>query len=284
MRLTNSKLKRKYNFKGNILIIGGAEDKLNEMHILKKFFELSGEKKSSILIVPIASDFPEVAANVYKTIFKKFGAKKITIFNKYNPVEVKSQNLSKFFDGVTGIFISGGDQLRLSTVLGDSEFEKLIKQKLFYGATIAGSSAGASALSSFMITRGNPEIYASQESIRLSAGLGLLDDIIIDQHFTERNRLNRLITAVCYNPKNLGIGIDENTAIHIKKNGILDVIGTGTVTIIDGTEITYNNISEVPEFHPFSVAGLKMHILSSSISFNLNTLQPLNHSVNSFQL
>ncbi|HCN38267.1 MAG TPA: cyanophycinase [Bacteroidetes bacterium] len=277
-------MKNKNNFKGNILIIGGAEDKLNEMHILKKFFELSGEKKSSILIVPIASDFPEVAANVYKTIFKKFGAKKITIFNKHNPADVKSQNLSKYFDGVTGIFISGGDQLRLSTVLGGSEFEKLLKQKLKEGAAIAGSSAGASALSTYMITRGTPEIYASQESLRLSAGLGVLDNIIIDQHFTERKRLNRLITSVCYNPKNIGIGIDENTAIHIKKNGILDVLGSGTVTIIDGSEITYNNLSEVDEYQPFSVAGLKMHILSSSISFNLNTLQPVNHSVNSFQL
>ncbi|HRE42119.1 MAG TPA: cyanophycinase [Ignavibacteria bacterium] len=277
-------MKNKYNFKGNILIIGGAEDKLNEMHILKKFFELSGEKKASILIVPIASDFPEVAANVYKTIFKKFGAKKIKIFNKYNPVEVRSQNLSKYFDGVTGIFISGGDQLRLSTVLGDSEFENLLKEKLRSGATIAGSSAGASALSSFMIVRGNPDLYASQDSLKLSAGLGVLENIIIDQHFTERKRLNRLITSVCYNPKNIGIGIDENTAIHIKKNGMLDVLGSGTVTIIDGSEITYNNISEVDEYQPFSVIGLKMHILSSSISFNLNTLQPLNHSVNSFQL
>ncbi len=277
-------MKNKYNFKGNILIIGGAEDKLNEMHILKKFFELSGEKKASILIVPIASDFPEVAANVYKTIFKKFGAKKIKIFNKYNPVEVRSQNLSKYFDGVTGIFISGGDQLRLSTVLGDSEFENLLKEKLRSGATIAGSSAGASALSSFMIVRGNPDLYASQDSLKLSAGLGVLENIIIDQHFTERKRLNRLITSVCYHPKNIGIGIDENTAIHIKKNGMLDVLGSGTVTIIDGSEITYNNISEVDEYQPFSVIGLKMHILSSSISFNLNTLQPLNHSVNSFQL
>jgi cyanophycinase len=144
-----------------------------------------------------------------------------------------------------------------------------LKHAVHSGVTIAGSSAGASSMSSTMIVRGEPTVQPLKDSIRLCPGLGILKNIIIDQHFTERARINRLITAVTYNPDNLGIGIDENTAIHITKSGVLEVLGSGTVTIIDGSKITYNTIAEVHELEPFSVMGLLINILSSSVKYDI---------------
>lgn len=282
---TTSGRKRTNGFKGgNILVIGGAEDKLNEMHILKRFYHLSGASNASILIIPIASDFPEVAANIYKTIFKNFGVKNVSIFYKTSSEQVRKVKAKKILDGVTGVFLTGGDQLRLSTVLGGTEFEKELKDKIHHGLTIAGSSAGAASLSAYMITRGEPKDIPSQDTIRITPGLGILENIIIDQHFTQRSRINRLITAVSYNPKNLGIGIDENTAIHINANGDLEVLGSGTVTIIDGRDVSFNTISEVDEHQPFSVIGLKIHVLNSSVNFNINTHRPSKNSIIYYQL
>ncbi|MCB0726817.1 MAG: cyanophycinase [Ignavibacteriae bacterium] len=255
---------------GDILIIGGAEDKLNERHILRKFADLSGGINASILIVPIPSDFPLAAAALYKKIFEDLGIKKVNILEATTRNEILNIDAEHILNDVTGVFLTGGDQMRLSSLLGGTKFLQALKLALKKrGVTLAGSSAGASSMSSTMIVRGEPAVQPLKDSIRLCPGLGILKNIIIDQHFTERSRLSRLITAVSYNPNNLGIGIDENTAIHIKKNGILEVLGTGTVTIIDGSHITYNTIAEVHESEPFSVLGLQLNILSSSVRYDL---------------
>lgn len=259
----------------DILIIGGAEDKLNERHILRKFIELSGGRDSSILIVPVPSDFPEVAATVYRNIFTSLGIKKVSVLEATSRREVLKVDSESMLDGVTGVFLTGGDQMKLSTVLGGTKFLTNLKESVRKGIVIAGSSAGASSLSSTMIVRGEPTVQPLKDAIRLSPGLGILKNIIIDQHFTQRARLSRLITAVAYNPTNLGIGIDENTAIHIQRNGILEVLGAGTVTIIDGSNISYNTIAEVHESEPFSVMGLQVNILSSSVRYDIYNRKPM---------
>jgi cyanophycinase len=253
----------------DILIIGGAEDKLNERHILRKFVELSGGKDASILIVPVPSDFPVVTATLYKNIFENLGIKKVSVLEATSRQEILKVNTDDVFRNVTGVFLTGGDQMRLSSILGGTEFLIALKEAVKKGVTLAGSSAGASSLSSTMIVRGEPTVQPLKDSIRLCPGLGILKNLIIDQHFTERARLNRLITAVAYNPSNLGIGIDENTAIHIMKNGVLEVLGAGTVTIVDGSNITYNTIAEVHESEPFSVMGLQINILTSSVRYDI---------------
>ncbi len=253
----------------DILIIGGAEDKLNERHILRKFVELSGGKDASILIVPVPSDFPVVTATLYKSIFENLGIKNVSVLKATSRQEILKADAGKVLKDITGVFLTGGDQMRLSSILGGTKFLIALKDAVRNGVTLAGSSAGASSMSSTMIVRGEPTVQPLKDSIRLCPGLGILKNIIIDQHFTERSRLNRLITAVSYNPTNLGIGIDENTAIHIKKNGVLEVLGSGTVTIIDGSNITYNTIAEVHESEPFSVMGLQINILSSSVRYDI---------------
>lgn len=259
----------------DILIIGGAEDKLNERHILRKFMELSGGKDASILIVPVPSDFPVVTATLYKNIFENLGIGKIKILDAASRKEILNVDEKKLLKDITGVFLTGGDQMRLSSILGGTKFLFELKECIKKGITIAGSSAGASSMSSTMIVRGEPKVQPLKDSIRLCPGLGILKNIIIDQHFTERSRLSRLITAISYNPNNLGIGIDENTAVHIRKNGILEVLGSGTVTVVDGSGITYNTISEVQESEPFSVMGLQINILSSSVKYDIYNRKPV---------
>ena len=254
---------------GDILIIGGAEDKLNERHILRRFVDLCGGKNASILIVPVPSDFPVVTATLYKGIFENLGIKKVSVLEATTRREILKVDALSVLEGITGVFLTGGDQLRLSSILGGTKLLIALKEALKNGVTLAGSSAGASSMSSTMIVRGEPKVQPLKDAIRLCPGLGILKNIIIDQHFTERARLSRLITAVAYNPNNLGIGIDENTAIHIMKSGVLEVLGAGTVTIIDGSNISFNTIAEAHESEPFSVMGLQVNILSSSVRYDI---------------
>jgi cyanophycinase len=183
-------------------------------------------------------------------------------------------------DGVNGIFITGGDQMRLVSLMGGTKFAQKLRQKV--GETdivLAGTSAGAAGMSTSMIVRGDATPHPHKNSVRLSPGLGFLKNIIIDQHFTERGRISRLITAVSYNPYNLGIGIDENTAIILDNEGILEVFGAGAVTVVDGSQISYNEIAEVDDFQSFSVCGVQLHILGNGLIydyFGRTPLQPPN--------
>jgi cyanophycinase len=253
---------------GHLLIIGGAEDKYNERRILRKFVSLAGGKDAKILLVPIASDFPEFASDVYSQVFKKMGLENgsVRTLRATSRQEVLDASADEMLDGVTGVFLSGGDQMRLASILGGTPFAtKLVRNTKL---VLAGSSAGAAGMSNSMIVRGDGVPAPHRKAIALSPGLGVLQNIIIDQHFSERGRISRLITAVSYNPNNLGVGIDENTSVILDNEGILEVFGQGTVTIVDGSNITYNDIAEVEESLPFSVTGLQIHILREGMQYD----------------
>src|SRR3954462_7433705 len=242
---------------GHLLVIGGAEDKYNERRILKKFLSLAGDDKAEIHIVPVASDFPEFAADVYMQAFRHVGVANPRVLRATSRQDVVLADADQLLDGVTGVFITGGDQMRLVSLLGGTKFpDKLRKIVRETDIVLAGTSAGAAGMSTSMIVRGESTSHPHKGSVRLSPGLGFLKNIIIDQHFTERGRISRLITAVSYNPYNLGVGIDENTAIILNGEGIMEVYGLGSATIVDGSQITYNEIAEVDEFQPFSVCGV----------------------------
>jgi cyanophycinase len=262
---------------GHLLIIGGAEDKYNERRILKKFLELCGEG-AEILIVPVASDFPEFAADVYVQAFRRLGVSTPRVLRATSRQDVFQADAEALLDGVKGVFITGGDQMRLVSLLGGTNFAQKLKELASQSdIVIAGTSAGAAGMSASMIVRGESTPHPQKNSVRLSPGLGFLKNVIIDQHFTERGRISRLITAVSYNPYNLGIGIDENTAIIMDNQGVLEVFGAGTVTIVDGSQITYNEIAEVADYDAFSVCGVQLHILGDSLVydyFDRRALQP----------
>lgn len=254
---------------GHLVIIGGAEDKYNERRLLRKFVSLAGEKNARVLIVPVASDYPEFSADVYAQTFRSLGLQQVKVLRATSRQAVIDADAASLLDGVTGVFMSGGDQMRLVSVLGGTEFARLLEERVRNTSLVlAGSSAGAAGMSAAMIVRGNPTSHPHRSAIRLSPGLGILRNIIIDQHFTERGRLSRLITAVSYNPRQLGLGIDENTAVIISNDGTLEVCGDGTVTVIDGSRIAYNDIAEVEESKPFAVAGVQLHILRDGMHYD----------------
>jgi len=267
---------------GHLLVIGGAEDKYNERRILRKFLELTGKDggETQVLIVPVASDFPEFAADVYVQAFRRLGIAQPRVLRATSRQDVFDADANALFDGADGVFITGGDQMRLVSLLGGTKFAQKLRDKVAEtNVVLAGTSAGAAGMSTSMIVRGDATPHPHKNSVRLSPGLGFLKNIIIDQHFTERGRISRLITAVSYNPYNLGIGIDENTAIILDNEGVLEVFGAGSVTIVDGSQITYNEIAEVDDYESFSVCGVQLHILGNGLIydyFGRTPLQPPN--------
>ncbi len=263
---------------GHLLVIGGAEDKYNERRILRKFLELAGRNgnETNILIVPVASDFPEFAADIYVQAFRRLGIANPRVLRATSRQDVFAADADELLDGVNGVFITGGDQMRLVSLLGGTKFSQRLRQVASEtGIVLAGTSAGAAGMSTSMIVRGDATPHPHKNSVKLSPGLGFLKNIIIDQHFTERGRISRLITAVSYNPYNLGIGIDENTAIILDNEGILEVFGDGAVTIVDGSQITYNEIAEVDDFQSFSVCGIQLHILGDGLIYDYFARTPL---------
>jgi len=254
---------------GHLLVIGGAEDKYNERRILKKFLELAGGTDAEVLIIPVASDFPEFAADVYTQAFRNLGVAKPRVLRATSRQDIVDADVEALLDGVNGIFMTGGDQMRLVSLLGGTKLADKIRSIVrSSNVVLAGTSAGAAAMSTTMVVRGDPSSHPHKAAVRLSPGLGFLKNIIIDQHFTERGRISRLVTAVSYNPYNLGIGIDENTAIILDGKGLLEVFGQGSITIVDGSEITFNEIAEVADNESFSVCGVQFHILRDGLSYN----------------
>jgi len=265
---------------GHLLVIGGAEDKYNERRILKKFLELAGGEKAEVLIVPVASDFPEFAADVYTQAFRNIGVPNPRVLRATSRQDVAHADVDKLLDGVTGVFMTGGDQMRLVSLLGGTKLaERMRKMVRDTNVVMAGTSAGAAAMSTSMIVRGEASSHPHKNAVKLSPGLGFLKNIIIDQHFSERGRISRLITAVSYNPYNLGIGIDENTAIILDGNGVLEVFGQGSTTIVDGSQITFNEIAEVADNEAFSICGVQFHVLRDGLVYNYlerHPIQPTN--------
>ncbi|MFM9903778.1 MAG: cyanophycinase [Pyrinomonadaceae bacterium] len=265
---------------GHLLVIGGAEDKYNERRILKKFLELAGGDKAEVLIVPVASDFPEFAADVYTQAFRNLGVSNPRVLRATSRQDIVQADVEKLTDGVTGVFMTGGDQMRLVSLLGGTKLaEKIRKMVRETDVVMAGTSAGAAAMSTSMIVRGEPSSHPHKDAVKLSPGLGFLKNIIIDQHFSERGRISRLITAVSYNPYNLGVGIDENTAIILDGDGVLEVFGQGSTTIVDGSQISFNEIAEVGDNEAFSICGVQFHVLRDGLVYNYlerHPIQPTN--------
>jgi len=171
----------------------------------------------------------------------------------------------------SGIFFTGGNQLRLTTLLGGTPVAKLIRTRNAHGVTVGGTSAGASILSEHMIAFGDEGASVISGSVRLAPGLGLTNRFIIDQHFRQRDRLGRLLTAIAYNPFAVGIGLDEDTAAFIGPDETVEVEGSGGVTVVDASDVSYSSIDAIAEGQPVCMLGLRLHILVAGATFNLHT-------------
>jgi cyanophycinase len=252
------------------MAIGGAEDKMDDKVILSAFSNLAGGKKARIAIVPTASSI-ETAGLRYKAIFLGMGVESAEVVYIQNREDASSEDNLRELDRATGIFLTGGNQLKLSAMIGGTRFEECVRRRHQQGVVIAGTSAGASILSAHMVAGGAGGAVPKQRMAQMVAGFGLISDLIIDQHFRQRNRIGRLLTLVATNPGLLGIGIDEDTAAVFDADGTtMEVIGRHSVTIVDGSQM-YSDIYRVKGHGEVTVSDARLHVLPAGRKFDLGT-------------
>jgi cyanophycinase len=256
--------------RGWIVPIGGAENKENDRHILERFVRVSGGRDADIVVIPTASRMNETGPR-YEKLFGDIGAARVTVMDFDTRRDCQEPGRLRRLEEASGIFFTGGNQLRLSTLLGGTPVAKLIRVRNAHGVTVGGTSAGASILSEHMIAFGDDGASVISGSVRLAPGLGLTNRFIIDQHFRQRDRLGRLLTALAYNPFAVGIGLDEDTAAFIGPDETVEVEGSGGVTIVDGADVSYSSMDAATEGQPVCMLGLKLHILVAGATFNLHT-------------
>ncbi len=284
--------------KGYLIAVGGAEDKGSEKErerqnsldffkegILKQILELAGKKgEPKIEVITTASSIPDEVAQVYKKAFRKLGCVEIGHLKITNREGADSKKTLERLQNCNCILFSGGDQLRISSILGGTEFlDVLRKRYMMEPFVIAGTSAGAAAMSNTMICGGDESKAYLKGQVELNIGLGFLQEVIIDTHFDARGRFGRLVQAIAAQPGAVGIGLDEDTGVIIERGTKMRAIGSSSVVVVDGCTINHNNIADIKNGMPLSVANLTVHVMTNSDVFDINTREftgvnfPLHH-------
>ena len=264
-------IKMPQSTKTAILVIGGAEDKVHGREILHTFFGRAGSGDARIGIIPSASREPSVIGERYQRIFEDMGAKEIKVLDIRDRVQAEDPQLQDYVEQCTGVFMTGGDQLRLCGLLADTPLMEKVRRRVQQGEiTLAGTSAGAAVMGHHMIAGGGSGECPNRSLVDMATGLGIIPEVIVDQHFHNRNRMARLMSAVAEHPERLGIGIDEDTCALFERDGLLQVMGKGTVTIIDPGEMSYTNQPDVSATDPISLHNLRVHILSYGDRYHLH--------------
>lgn len=255
--------------RGYIIPIGGAEGKRKKSAILSRFVDLCGGPEARIMVIPTASLLDETGPQ-YEGLFKDMGAKSMCV-----PLETREEcfvdETLRILGHATGIFITGGNQLRLSTILGGTPVARSIRQLNSKGVHVAGTSAGAAIVAEHMIAGGRSGPSPRESGVELAPGLGLTNRVIIDQHFNQRQRMGRLLAALSFNPFACGLGIDENTAGFISPSGRMEVVGRGTVTVVDPSDLRHSSMSYVRRAEAVTLIGLKLHVLANGAHFDVET-------------
>lgn len=277
--------------KGILLAIGGKEDKnkgeLSEEQaenvdfesdeILKYFMnELKGDDPM-VAVVPTASTMPDEIAKDYIREFHKLGVKRVEVLDIRNRMDARNPEFCEMVERASGIMFTGGDQLRLTAILGGSPFLQLMKERYTYDENfiIAGTSAGAAAMSTPMIYEGETEGGYIKGDVRITTGLEFLKNVAIDTHFIQRGRIVRISQCIATNPGCIGIGLEEDTAICVRKGTEIKVLGSGLVVVVDGLGITETNIYEIKTGQPFSVRDMRVHLLAGGDNYVIPTYHQL---------
>ena len=269
---------------GELLVIGGAEDKLGKRTVLREFVDRAGGQDARIAVIPTASSLGPEIVEVYAATFQRLGASEVYGVRPRDRAEASSADLVQQLDRATGIFMTGGNQLKLSTVIAGTPFAQAIVEARGRGVTIGGTSAGASIQSSHMVAFGAGGSTPKQRMTQVAAGLGLVENCVIDQHFEQRNRYGRLLMIVSQSPQLLGMGVDEDTAAVISRTegaDLLRVVGRGSVTLFDGRQMV-TNAHEARERRPILASGVILHVLPAGSEFDLTSrtlvpAQPVPH-------
>ncbi len=261
---------------GSLLIIGGHEDKDGEKTILRFLVKKIG-KSAKIGVVTIASQHPEQMFEEYERVFRGLGVRHVHHLRVESREEARHDTKVAVLRDADAVFFTGGDQLRITSQLGDTPIFSRVHEIFSSGGLIAGTSAGASVMTETMLVSGSAsESQRIDSSLKLAPGFGLLPGVIIDQHFAERGRISRLLSAVAQNPRILGVGIDEDSAIYVQR-GRFQVVGSNAVYVIDGSKISFTNITESDPDSPVGVYGLKLHVLNQADTFDFKTRRPRYH-------
>jgi cyanophycinase len=246
-----------------VMVIGGAEDKVNGCGILNAFFKSAGGQQATIGVIPCASQDPSVVGDRYYQIFKGMGAQQVQILDIRQPNECDEERWLNVLEQCTGVFVTGGDQLRLRDLIGGSKFIASIKHRIQSdNLVLAGTSAGAAIVGEKMISGGSSGEAPNKSLVDLTSGLGIIPELLVDQHFHNRNRMARLIGAIAAHPDKLGIGIDEDTCAAFRGDCSFEVLGSGTITIIDPGKLTHTNYLAASPTSPLSLHNLAVHVLS----------------------
>ncbi|MBD2460472.1 cyanophycinase [Oscillatoria sp. FACHB-1407] len=254
-----------------VMVIGGAEDKVHGRQILHTFYNRAGGTDAQIAIIPCASRDPEAIGHRYQDIFTDMGAKAIEILDIREREQGQDSLWQSFIHNCTGVFMTGGDQLRLCGLMADTPIMDTIRIRAQLGEiTLAGTSAGAAVMGQHMIAGGGSGESPNRSLVDLTTGLGIIPDVIVDQHFHNRNRMARLMSAIAAYPDKLGIGIDEDTCALFESSRSFQVIGKGTVTVIDPAEMCHTNYQDIGTTDPLSIHNLRVHILSHGDRYDIH--------------
>ncbi len=253
---------------GTVIVIGGAEDKVRDRVILGRFVALAGGSDAKIAVIATASSFGMEAGDRYRSVFTELGAAEVMPLNAVTRMQANDEHSARIVSESSGIFMTGGNQLRLSSMLGGTRLAEAIMGRFTDGAVVAGTSAGASAISSHMIAFGASGATPKHRMAQIAAGLGLLPGVIVDQHFQQRNRLGRLLSLIAQNPSLLGLGVDEDTAGVVGPDQVMEVIGRGSITVVDGAA-SETDAWEIRGHRPLMISGVVLHSLPDGYRFDL---------------
>ncbi|MGA1475442.1 MAG: cyanophycinase [Prochlorothrix sp.] len=256
--------------KSAILIIGGAEDKVHGRVILRTFFNRAGGSDADIAIIPSASREPNLTGGRYVSIFEDMGAKSVQVLDIRERDQSNDPYWQRATEECTGVFLTGGDQLRLCALIADTALIDTIRRRAQMGQiALAGTSAGAAIMGHHMIAGGGSGESPNRALVDMATGLSIVPELIVDQHFHNRNRMARLMSAVSMYPDRLGVGIDEDTCAMVEQDGVIQVLGKGTVTIVDPQDMSHTNEPNVSSTDPLSLHSLRVHILCHGDRYHL---------------
>lgn len=253
---------------GPVMLIGGAEDKRRDRVILARFVELAGGSDARVVVISTASTLGDEATERYRELFSELGVTDVEGIRPLTRDEANDPATVETLRDATGVFLTGGNQLRLVSVVAGTRLADALQRAQDRGAVIGGTSAGASASATHMVAFGRPGATPKHRMVHISAGLGLVDRLIVDQHFEQRGRLGRLLAAVSLSPGLLGLGLDEDTAAIVYGDAVLEVVGRGAVTIVDGTGVT-SDAFRSKGHRPMMVSGAVLHSLPAGYRFDI---------------
>lgn len=259
---------------GNLIIIGGAEDKEGKKEILKRVCDSIDKERGTLVIATVATEYPKEVAEKYKEVFGNLNVKNIKVLDIAERCDAYEEKNINIIRESALIFFTGGDQLRITSLIGGTPIYDELKEACNKGKFIVGTSAGASVMSDTMVVQGDDDDSPRKCTLKMSPGFGLIKGVIIDQHFAQRGRIGRLLAGIAQNPEILGIGIDENTGIIVNQTGTIEVIGEGAVYFIDGSTITYTNVSELHADEILSMHNVKLHVLTNGNKFDFIKKSP----------